>query len=224
MFLLRLAASAILLFAAGPSQATTVYSGFLDDPEFLTHWMLTIDDWDDSDPTTYSFELTADTENNPGWYTHAVLLHLDGGVQADITAFTAPGANWNELDANSVPALVDIEGFGAEQIPMDSWVGFYTDEVSPDLDDPTVDPTELMAGAALDGGIYTWTADFTQTSPLNPFPSLQAFSYDGLNGGSGNIAQRRLSENFIPEPNSAVLFAVGGFIIGGAVRRRPEVD
>ena len=223
---IALAVGAIWLFAAGQSQAAQVYSGFLDDPEFGTHWTLTIDDRGDSAPDSYSFVLTAEhTQDNPGWYTHAILLYLDGGTQADITSFTAPGSNWNELDANSVPLQVDIEGFGAELVPMNSWVGFYTSEVSPNLDNPTADPTELMAGVALDGvGTDTWTANFNLKSPLNPFPSLQAFSYDGLNGGSGNIATRRLSETLVPEPHSAVLFAVGCLIVGGAIRRRPEVD
>jgi hypothetical protein len=223
MLLLRVVASAILLFAAGSSQATTVYWGFVDDPEFSTHWELEIDDLDDAFANTYSFVLTAETVNNPGWYTHAVLLHLDGGEQADFNcgscgSYTAPGGNWNELDAST--SKVAIEGYG--DIPMNSWVGFYTNEVSPSLTDPTVNDTELKAGVALvNGGTYTWTADFTLTNPLNPFPSIQSFTYDGLNGGSGNIARRRMSETFIPEPSAAVLFAVGGLIVGGALRRRP---
>ncbi|MHC4932732.1 MAG: hypothetical protein ACYTGV_11145 [Planctomycetota bacterium] len=224
MLLFGVTACTISLFAAGASQATAVYVGFLDDPEFLTHWTLTIDDLDDAIANTYSFELTANTQSNSGWYTHALMLHLDGGEKADITSFTAPASNWNALDANSVPIQVDIEGFGGELIPMSAWVAFYTDEVTPTLDDPTSDPTELMAGVALDGGVYTWTANFTLTNPLNPYPSLQAFTYDGLNGGSGKIAHRRMSETFVPEPNAAVLFAVGGLIVGSAVRRRSEVD
>lgn len=222
MLLLRASAAALLLFAAGPSQATQVFSGSLVDPEFGTQWSLTIDDQGDADATTYSFVLTADTVNDPnnaGWYTHAILLHLDGGEQPEIFDFTAPGANWNELDASTAP--VYIEGFGNETIPMDSWVGFYTDEVSPNLTNPAVDDTELRAGVALDdGGAFTWTADFTLTSGLNPAPSLQAFSYDGINGRSGKIKTSRLSASLVPEPNAAIVFGVGALIVGRSLRRR----
>jgi hypothetical protein len=169
-----------------------------------------------------TFTVSATTGGSPLEYAGWVMFNFDGGTQADITSFSAPGGTgpWSVQDSNQNTTEKVLTGGGNySPIGGNYWSGFYVtsfgQSTGPVVESQALQVTELGSPAT-----YVFSFDFTVSSPFTESLPFQVGYYDELTG-SGNISYGRLSENLtVPEPSGLLLLGSGLMGLGFFSRKR----